>query len=124
MVPPRVLFIDDEQDIRTVAEISLADVAGWSVSLAGSGAQGLSLAVASPPDVILLDVMMPGLDGPATMAALGEHAGTRHVPVIFITAKLQNAEIERLMSIGAIGVIHKPFDPIELPGEIERLLGS
>ncbi|PRQ07521.1 response regulator [Enhygromyxa salina] len=117
-----ILLVDDEPDIRTIAEMSLSHVGGWKTVLASSGAQALELAVTHKPDVILLDVMMPEMDGVATFKALAAQPETRDIPVIFMTAKVQSHEKERYVGFGAAGVIPKPFDPMQLPKEIRGIL--
>ncbi len=117
-----MLVVDDEEDIREVAQLGLETFAGWDVRTAASGPQALHDAAADPPDVVLLDVMMPELDGPSTLAALREHPATRDVPVVFLTAKVQASERRRLEDLAA-GVIAKPFDPVRLAGEVAERLG-
>ena len=119
----RVLIVDDDEAIREVVQSSLELVAGWEVQVASSGLQALDLAAAGPPDAILLDVMMPAMDGPTTFARLQADARTRNVPVVLLTAKVQAAERRRWEGIGVAGVLAKPFDPLELPGQISDLLG-
>lgn len=119
----RILVIDDEPDIRLVVKTSLEVVGGWAVMVAETGPQGVETAKTTPPDAILLDVMMPGEDGPRTLARLQTQVETRDIPVIFLTAKVQQAEITRLQSLGAKGVLAKPFDPMTLPSQLEQLLG-
>jgi len=118
----KVLIIDDEDDIRRVARLSLARIGGMDVIEAASGRDGLRLAEAEQPDVVLLDVMMPGLDGPSTLAALRAAPATARLPVVFLTAKAMPSEQERLRALGAAGVLTKPFDPMRLPGDLEALL--
>jgi len=120
----RVLIVDDEPDIRLIAELSLRRVGGWEVASAGSGGEALALAASFRPDVILLDVMMPTMDGPMTLRRLRQQPALAAVPVIFITARAQRHEVERYREVGAAGVIVKPFDPMSLPGEIRRLVGG
>jgi len=123
-MPPRcVLVVDDEEDIREVAALSF-ELAGWQVVVAPSGQDGIAAANAAAPDVILLDVMMPELDGPATYALLQAEAGTREIPVVFLTAKVQAADKRRYAAMGVRGVIAKPFDPLTLPAEVESILGE
>lgn len=117
-----VLLIDDEADIREVARASLEYVAGWTVLTAGSSEEALDAVAVSRPDAILLDVMMPGADGPETFRRLQSDPATREIPVIFLTAKTQAAEIRFLVELGARGVIAKPFDPLGLSGDVARLL--
>ena len=116
-----VLIVDDEEHIRRIAELSARNVGGWRVSQADNGSQGIELAAQQQPDLILLDVMMPGMDGPDTLARLKANEATRAIPVIFLTAKVQTREIERYLALGAIGVIAKPFDPMTFPDEVRRL---
>ncbi|MBN1208559.1 MAG: response regulator [Myxococcaceae bacterium] len=120
----KVLLVDDEEDIRTVGRLSLSRVGGWETVLASSGAEALSRAAAEQPDLILLDVMMPGMDGPTTFAQLRAQEATARTPIIFMTAKIQKQEVARYLELGAVGVIGKPFDPMTLPSEIKRLLPS
>jgi CheY-like chemotaxis protein len=122
-MPPRILLVDDEDDIRTVARMSLERVAGWTVLTASSGAEGCAVAAAEQPDAIVLDVMMPGQDGPATLTQLREDPATASIPVVFLTAKVQVAERERLQAMGALGVVAKPFDPMTLATELATVLG-
>jgi CheY-like chemotaxis protein len=122
-MPPRILLVDDEDDIRTVARMSLERVAGWTVLTASSGAEGCAVAAAEQPDAIVLDVMMPGQDGPATLTQLREDPATASIPVVFLTAKVQVAERDRLQSMGALGLVAKPFDPMTLATELATVLG-
>ena len=117
----RILHIEDEGDIQEVARLALEDLGGFSVTLASSGRQGLELAREILPDLILLDVMMPGMDGPATLRALRACSETERIPVIFMTAKAQSHEVERYTNLGALGVITKPFDPMTLATEVRTL---
>jgi len=120
----KILLVDDEADIRLVAEISLSNLGGWQVIQAASGPEALDLAARELPDLVLLDVMMPGMDGPTTLQKLRMLAGGAEVPVIFMTAKVQRAEVDRLLSLGVRGLIPKPFDPMVLPNEIQKILGA
>ena len=119
----RILIVDDEDDIREVAQMSLEMVAGWEVIPARSGDEGVRLAAEHRPDAILLDVMMPGMDGPATAERLRDRPETASIPVILLTAKVQPADRRRLEALGVAGVLAKPFDPMELAGQISGLLG-
>lgn len=119
----KVLLIDDEADIRSVGRLSLEKVGGWEVVDAGSGEEGIELARREQPDAILLDAMMPGIDGPATIERLKAIEETSGIPVLFVTAKLQPADRERYLELGAKGVLAKPFDPMSLPGEVAAALG-
>jgi len=122
-VSRRVLVVDDDDAIREIAQASLEMVAGWEVTVASSGPDALDLAVADPPDAILLDVMMPSMDGPTTFAGLQADARTRHIQVVLLTAKVQPAERRRWEQLGVAGVLAKPFDPLTLPRQIADLLG-
>jgi CheY-like chemotaxis protein len=118
----KVMLVDDEDDIRTIGNLSLSRVGGWQTVLAASGAEAVSKAATERPDLILLDVMMPGMDGPTTLGRLRALEATATTPIIFMTAKVQKQEVARYLELGAVGVIGKPFDPMTLPSEIKRLL--
>jgi len=118
----RILIIDDEADIRRIAHLALGRVGAMDVLEAPSGAEGLRKAEDNRPDAILLDVMMPGLDGPSTLAALRSNPATAGIPVIFLTAKAMLSELERLRGLGAAGVLTKPFDPMTLAGHVRAAL--
>ena len=119
-----VLLVDDDPDIRLVGELALSSVGGWRATVAGSGMEALEMASAEQPDVILLDVMMPQLDGPSTLKALRARHDTAHIPVIFCTAKAQRHEVEHFRSLGAVGVIAKPFDPMTLATDVAALIAK
>jgi len=118
-----LLIVDDDDDIREVAQLTLEMGAPWTVLSAASGATGVEVAVSARPDAILLDVMMPELDGPATLEQLRGDPRTRDIPVIFLTAKARPTDRDRLEGLDVTGVLAKPFDPLELPGQIAALLG-
>lgn len=118
----RVLYVDDEADIREVATMSLGLDPALEVQDCSSGQQALGVAALWQPHLILLDVMMPEMDGPQTLAQLRTAEQTRGIPVVFITARTQAYEIERFLSLGAIGVIAKPFDPMALAAQTRRYL--
>lgn len=118
----KVLYIDDEPDIREVACMSLEIDENFDVRSCASGLEGLKVAQAWQPDIILLDVMMPGLDGPATLARLQPHPCTYDIPVVFITAKVQPGETEKLLALGVKGVLKKPFDPMMLARQVRDFL--
>jgi CheY-like chemotaxis protein len=120
MPPKQILVIDDENDIREVARLSLQVTEDWCVTSANGGAAGTAIAVAMNPDAILLDVMMPDMDGPSTLRALQQQGLT--IPVIFLTAKVQRADRQRFMELGVRGIISKPFDPLTLGQQIKELL--
>jgi CheY-like chemotaxis protein len=119
----RILIIDDEDDIREVAALSLETVAGWEVMVASSGAQGLARASVYQPDAILLDVMMPGMDGPSTFLELRKGPDTAAIPVILLTAKVQGADQKRFANLGVSAVLFKPFDPLTLAQQMSDALG-
>ena len=120
----RILLVDDDDGIRDVAKLALELIGGHEVAAAASGADAVELAAAAPPDAILLDVMMPDLDGPATLALLRDLPSARDVPVIFLTAQVQPTERERLRALGVTGVIEKPFDPASLATEVDALIAG
>ena len=119
----RVLIIDDEDDIRRIVRISLVNLGGMDVVEASSGGEGIKRAREGALDLILLDVMMPGLDGPSTLAALRSDPRTASIPVIFLTAKAMSPELERLNGLGVAAVLVKPFDPTTLPAQVGAALG-
>lgn len=122
MLPKKLLVIDDEDDIREVARLSLELTEGWNVTTANNGKAGAALALSMPPDAILLDVMMPELDGPGTLLALRKQSATESIPVIFLTAKVQSADRQRFLQLGVRGIIAKPFDPLTLGQQIKDAL--
>ena len=117
----RILYVEDEPDIRAIAQMALEAVGGFTVIACASGSEALATAPGANADLLLLDVMMPGMDGPSTLKALRELAATATTPVIFMTAKVQAAEVAQYRELGAIDVIHKPFDPMELAAQINRI---
>lgn len=119
----RILLIDDEYDIRAVARLTLKTIGGWDVSLAESGIEGVAKAVDEQPDVILLDVMMPDMDGIETLRALQANPATQSIPIILLTAKVQPAEQRRFAELGVAGIIAKPFKAMKLPSQIVKILG-
>ncbi len=122
MTQPTVLIVDDEDDIREVARMALEVIGGWITHTASSGDEARQLAATIRPDVVLLDVMMPGLDGPATLARLRDDPATRTIPVVFLTAKTQASDLVALEALGARGVLSKPFDPLTLADSIADLM--
>lgn len=119
----RVLVVDDDDVIREVAEVALGVVGGLDVSTASSGRECIESALANPPDAVLLDVMMPGMDGPTTLAHLREDPVTRNIPVVLLTAKIQPGERRKWDRLDLAGVIGKPFDPMTLATDLAALLG-
>jgi CheY-like chemotaxis protein len=122
MPPKRILIVDDEDDIREVAQVSLELVGGYEVLTASSGRAGLSLAREAHPDAILLDVMMPQMDGPATLLELRADPATRDIPVVFLTANTQSTQRQQLAQLGAAGILSKPFDPLKLASDVAAVL--
>ena len=120
---PHVLLIDDDPDIRLVVGAALTQVAGWRVSEAAGGAAGLEQARRDRPDVVLLDVMMPGLDGPATLAALRADEDLADLPVVMLTTNAAMVDLDGATALGAAGVLAKPFDPFSLHRQVGELLG-
>lgn len=122
MQPKRILVVDDEDHIREIAAISLELTQQWEVSTADSGAEALRVATRFQPDAILLDVMMPEMDGPTTLLHLREDPATKDIPVIFLTAKVQAADRRRFMALGVRSMIAKPFDPLTLATQVAEVL--
>ena len=118
----KVLLVDDDDDLRRVASISMRKVAGWEVLPASSGTQAVEIALENRPDLVLLDVMMPEMDGPMTLSAIRAEEALAELPVIFITARIQSSEIAELLALGVAGVIRKPFDPLTLAREVSDLV--
>lgn len=119
----RILIIDDEDDIREVAALSLEATAGWQVLTAGSGLEGIAIAASEQPDAILMDVMMPGVDGPTTFRNMQQDPAIAHIPVLLLTAKVQGVDQRRFASLGVAAILFKPFDPLTLAGQISEALG-
>jgi two-component system, OmpR family, response regulator len=119
----RIMYVDDDPDLRAIAEISLRDLSGFTVELCGSGEEALQKAAAFNPQIVLLDVMMPGMDGIETFKRLQEFPQTANTPIVFVSAKVQSQEVHAYLALGAAGVIPKPFDPLAL-GEQARSLWS
>ena len=117
----RILYVEDDDDIREIAQLALEIVGGFNVLLCASGEQALRQASAFAPQLILLDVMMPGMDGPSTLLALRQHSQLAHIPIAFMTAKIQPHEIAAYKALGALDVIAKPFDPITLPEQVRAI---
>jgi CheY-like chemotaxis protein len=121
----RVLVVDDEDDIRAIARLSLERLGGWTVVTASSGDEAVELVTREPPfTVVLLDVMMPGSDGPATLERLRSGVLDAETPIVFLTAKVQPADRRRLQGLGAAGVIAKPFDPTLLSLQLREIIES
>lgn len=119
-----VLIVDDEYDVRAITQMGLELSAGWKVITASSGSEALTIAATQQPDVILLDVMMPEMDGYATLKHLKASSETRQIPVILTTAKVQASDQENFAKLDALAVFIKPFSPLNLAEEITTVLES
>jgi len=117
----RILYVEDEPDIQEVARMALEMVGGYTVQICSSGQEAVEVAPGFAPDLILLDVMMPGMDGPSTLKALREIETLSQTPVAFMTAKVQPNEIQEYIELGAINVIPKPFDPMTLSAQVAEV---
>lgn len=119
----RVLIIDDDDDIREVAGLSLESVAGWTIRGASNGAEGIACAREFRPDAILMDVMMPGMDGPTTFRRMQQIVELADIPVLLLTAKVHGVDQRRFAGLGVAAVLVKPFDPLRLAEQISDTLG-
>ncbi len=117
----KILYVEDEADIQKIARLALEKVGGFEVMICGSGAEALEKAPAFAPDILLLDVMMPGMDGPDTLVELMKIKSLKDTPSIFFTAKALPAEVKRYKDLGALGVIPKPFDPMALADKVKEI---
>ena len=117
----RILLVDDEQDIRTIAHLSLEALGGYTIEPCCDGEEALSKATSFTPELIIMDVMMPGKDGPSTLKDLREINSLSKIPIVFMTARVQEDEVAEYLKLGAAGVISKPFDPMALPGQIQEI---
>ena len=122
MTRKRILIVDDEDDIREVAQVSLELVGNYDVLTAANGRDGIERARTDQPDAILLDVMMPDMDGLTTLTELRNDPATHDIPVVFLTAKTQTLERAKLVQLGAAGILTKPFDPLKLASEVAAAL--
>ncbi|MFN0262264.1 response regulator [Tepidamorphus sp. 3E244] len=120
----KITYVEDDRDIRALAEIVLSDIAGFTVHVCESGEMAVAGAADFGPDMIILDVMMPGMDGLETFRRLREFDSLKHTPVVFMTAKAQTQEVEQYLGMGAVDVIVKPFDPSTLPDRINGIWNS
>jgi len=117
----KILYVEDEPDIQAVAQLALEAVGGFTVKICSSGQEALAQIEAYAPDMILLDVMMPGMDGPSTLKALRQLPACANTPVCFMTAKVQPQEVAHYKSLGALDVIPKPFDPMTLSAQVSAI---
>lgn len=121
MALQRILYVEDDLDIQMIAVMVLESLHGYTLATCSSGAEALQKAVAFNPDLVLLDVMMPGMDGPETLNSLRLLPELAQTPVVFMTAKVQPQEVSYYLELGAIGVIAKPFDPMTLAGQLQNI---
>ena len=119
-----LLYVDDDPHIREIVEMSLGLDGALAVSTSPGGEHALASMRNEPPDLVVLDVMMPGMDGPTILKHMREDPGLRHIPVIFMTAKADPQQVSRFRELSAIGVIAKPFDPMALGGQVRTLWNS
>ena len=117
----KILYIEDEPDIRDIAKLVLENVGGFEVAVAEGGQEALDMVEGFSPDMILLDAMMPGMDGPTTFQELRKLDTTRETPIAFLTAKLMEGDVAGFLEMGAVGVIAKPFDPMSLSDQVKEL---
>lgn len=117
----KILYVDDDEILRTITRMGLERLGDYTVEVCDDGRSAVAKALAFAPDLILLDVMMPGMDGPATLSALRREPALQSTAVIFITAKIQPQEVQRYMELGIAGVIAKPFEPLRLSGQIRTI---
>ena len=123
MTTKKILVVDNEEYIREITKICLQTTTKWQVLTAGSGNEGIQKAELEKPDAILLDVMMPGMDGITTFKHLQENSTTEEIPVILLTAKMQNTDRNQYTDLGIKAAIAKPFSPLTLAQEISQVLG-
>jgi CheY-like chemotaxis protein len=116
-----ILLIEDDPDIQEVAKMSLEEVGGFHVTACGSGQEALDTVSRVSPDLLIIDFMMPGMDGGETLAALRARPDMSRIPAIFMTAKVRPDEVSRMRTMGAADVIPKPFDPITLPDQVNTI---
>lgn len=117
----KILYAEDEPDIQSITQMSLEMMGGFTLKVCNNGQEAVDAAEAFGPDLILFDVMMPFMDGPTALTEIRKIPGLENTPVIFMTAKVQNQEIEAYKEMGAIDVIAKPFDPMTLSETIQKL---
>lgn len=116
----KILYVEDEADIRAIAQIALVDIGGLTVKFCSSGQEAIHCATEFAPDLFLLDVMMPGLDGPATLAELRKISNLQTIPVIFMTARIQESEIAQYRKLDVLEILAKPFNPLTLADTLRQ----
>lgn len=119
----RILVVDDDDDVRRLAVMALSRVGGHEVTSVASGADCLAALAVELPDAVVLDVMMPEMDGPTTLNAIRDDPATRDVPVVFLTAGVVDADMDRLKTLPAAGILNKPFDPLQISRQLGDILG-
>lgn len=119
----RILIVDDEADVRDITKMGLEMGTDWTVLTASSGAEALVMAASEAPDAILLDMMMPDMDGRTTLQKLKADPATQAIPVVLVTAKANESNLDSFQSLGVAAVVAKPFRPLKLAGEISKFLG-
>ncbi len=117
----RILYVEDEPDIQIVAKLALETLGGFSVQICSSGEEALQIVPEFKPQLVLLDVMMPAMDGPTTLQKLRELPAFAQTPIVFMTAKVQPSEVAEYKQLGAIDVIPKPFDPMTLSDQVTAI---
>ena len=117
----KILYVEDDPDIQAVAKMALEVVGGFTLMVCSSGQQALDEGEAFAPDLMVLDVMMPGMDGPTTFVQLHKLPGLKTTPAIFMTAKVMHADLDRKKAMGAVDVMAKPFDPMALASRISEI---
>lgn len=120
----KILYVEDEPEIQAIAKIALETVGGFQLKICSNGEEAIKQIATYQPDLILLDVMMPGIDGPTTLQALRKIPDYAKTPAIFMTAKVQTDEVNKLREQGAVEIIAKPFDPMELANTIKNIWAS
>ena len=124
MCPLRILYVDDEPDLREIAVLALELDPDLEVQACADGMEAIAKAASWRPHLVMLDVMMPGMDGPETLAGIRTTPGCERMPAVFITARTQSVEVRQLMNLGVLGVIPKPFDPFDLAGQVRAFLNG
>jgi len=117
----KILYVEDEPDIQAIAKLALETIGGFALEVCSSGTEAIEKGPQFQPDLILMDVMMPGMDGPTTLMELRKDVSLSNTPVVFMTAKVQPQEIAEFKELGAIEVIAKPFDPMTLSEQINSI---
>ena len=120
----RICYVEDDVDIQRIVRMSLERVGKMTVEIVGDSTRAVEAIIAFKPDLVLLDWMMPVMDGPAVLRKMREHAETEHLPVVFITAKASQRELDELLAMGAVGTISKPFSPTNLPDQLRSIWHS